>query len=75
MARAADLKIDAVLPLQRHFPVVETPGGVHNSKSANQFVGLKPLDLALGADCLSGYGNSHAQPAPPMASRLAALSV
>ncbi len=75
MPRAANLKKDAILPLQSDFPVVQTPGGVHDPKRAYQFVGLKPFDLPFRAEWLSGYGNSHAQPDPPLASRLAASSV
>ncbi len=46
MPGARHLKIDLLLPLEQDFPVVDTPGGIHETVRLNQLLtGESVLDL------------------------------
>jgi hypothetical protein len=53
MAGGADLKEDAVLPLECHFTVVQPPGSVHEPERTNQLLRVKALKT-VGSRCRRG---------------------
>ncbi len=44
---AADLEEDPVLPLQRHFPVVQPAGSVHQAEGADELFRREPFEALI----------------------------
>ena len=68
MTGARNLEVDPVLPLQRHFAVVQPPRCVHDAEGTNQLVLRQPRKTFDSGQLLSAGLRGHARSVPPNSS-------